>query len=70
MHPTYVDIVNFDCYDMIIGMPFMRKNRVLLDFQDNCIIINGMSILAVKVEVKDSDSRLRCYRAMDKKKQE
>ncbi|KAG6884846.1 hypothetical protein C0995_009852, partial [Termitomyces sp. Mi166 len=23
----YVDIANFDCYDMIIGTPFMRKNK-------------------------------------------
>jgi len=70
LHPTYVNIVNFDCYDMIIGMPFMRKNRVLLAFQDNCVIINGTSIPAVKVEVKDGDPRLQCYWVIDKKKQE
>ncbi|KAG6886995.1 hypothetical protein C0992_001279, partial [Termitomyces sp. T32_za158] len=28
----YVDIANFDCYDMIIGTLFMRKNKVVLDF--------------------------------------
>jgi len=43
---------------MIIGMPFMRKNKVLLDFQDNQVIINGASIPAVKVEMKDSNPRL------------
>jgi len=69
-HLSYVDVVNFDHYDMIIGTPFMRKNKVLLDFQDNRVIINGASIPAVKVEMKDGDPRLRRYRATDKKKQE
>ena len=31
-HLSYVDVANFDRYDMIIGMPFMRKNNVLLNF--------------------------------------
>ena len=34
-HLSYVDVANFNHYDMIIGMPFMRKNKILLDFQDN-----------------------------------
>ncbi|KAG6871124.1 hypothetical protein C0995_007994 [Termitomyces sp. Mi166 len=36
-HPTteYVNIANFDCYDMIIGMPYMHKNNVILDFVKN-----------------------------------
>jgi hypothetical protein len=31
----YMDIANFDRYDMIIGTPFMRANRVQLDFENN-----------------------------------
>ncbi|KAG6882766.1 hypothetical protein C0992_010721, partial [Termitomyces sp. T32_za158] len=31
----YVDIANFDRYDMIIGTPFMHKNKVMLDFVNN-----------------------------------
>jgi hypothetical protein len=29
---TYVDIANFDHYEMIIGIPFMRRNKVIIDF--------------------------------------
>ncbi|KAF8236635.1 hypothetical protein L208DRAFT_1037025, partial [Tricholoma matsutake] len=35
---TYVDITNFDCYDMIIGTPFMHKNKVILDFKNKQVI--------------------------------
>ncbi|KAG6886835.1 hypothetical protein C0995_004011 [Termitomyces sp. Mi166 len=38
----YVDIANFDHYDMIIGTPFMHKNKVTLDFVNNKVIVNGM----------------------------
>jgi len=31
----YVDVANFDCYDMIIGTLFIRKHRVKLDFLKN-----------------------------------
>jgi hypothetical protein len=33
--PIYMDIVNFDHYDMIIGTPYMRCNKVQLDFENN-----------------------------------
>ncbi len=29
----YVDIVNIDCYDMLIGIPFMHHHNVTLDFE-------------------------------------
>ncbi|KAG6895552.1 hypothetical protein C0992_000658 [Termitomyces sp. T32_za158] len=45
----YVDIANFDRYDMIIGMPFMRKNKVLLDFVNNRVIVNGTPLRAERV---------------------
>ncbi|KAG6898664.1 hypothetical protein C0995_008919 [Termitomyces sp. Mi166 len=50
-HPTkeYVDIANFDCYDMIISMPFMHKNKVTLDFVNNEVIVNGMLLRAERI---------------------
>jgi len=54
----YMDIVNFDRYDMIIGTPFLRKNKVILDFIKNIVIINGKESPAVKVTAKDLDPRL------------
>ncbi|KAF8229805.1 hypothetical protein L208DRAFT_1284849 [Tricholoma matsutake] len=55
----YMDIVNFDCYDMIIGTPFMRANRVHLDSEHNQVIVNGVVIPAMKVELANTDGRLR-----------
>ncbi len=43
--PNYVDIANFDRYDMIIGKPFMRTNQVKLDFANNIIEINNEKLL-------------------------
>jgi hypothetical protein len=37
----YVDIANFDRYEMIIGTPFMRRNKVLLDFDKNEVVVRG-----------------------------
>ena len=67
---TYVDIANFDRYEMVIGTPFMRWNKVHLDFEHNIVIINGEKLPAVKVEAKDLDPRIRRYRTMDRKKAE
>ncbi|KAG6874565.1 hypothetical protein C0992_007463 [Termitomyces sp. T32_za158] len=54
----YVDIANFDHYDMIIGTPFMRKNKVSLDFVNNKVIINGTPLRAERVVLADTDGRL------------
>ncbi|KAG6861228.1 hypothetical protein C0993_002740, partial [Termitomyces sp. T159_Od127] len=55
----YVDIANFDRYDMIIGTPFMRKNKVLLDFVNNKVIVNGTPLRAERVVLVDTDGRLQ-----------
>ena len=66
---TYVDIANFDRYNMIIGTPFLRKNKVILDFIRNVVIINGKESPAVKVTANDLDPRLCCHRTMEKKQE-
>ncbi len=66
---TYIDIANFDCYDMIIGTLFLRKNKVVLDFIKNVVIINRKKSPAVKVTAKDLDPRICCYRMTDKKRE-
>ncbi|KAG6893617.1 hypothetical protein C0992_009318, partial [Termitomyces sp. T32_za158] len=55
----YVDRANFDRYDMIIGMPFMRRNKVALDFVNNKVIVNGIPLRAERVVLADTDGRLR-----------
>ena len=36
---AYLDVVNIDRYDMIIGTPFMRKHGLVLDFKRNVLSI-------------------------------
>ncbi|KAG6874855.1 hypothetical protein C0993_011908, partial [Termitomyces sp. T159_Od127] len=66
----YVDIANFDRYDMIIGTPFMHKNKVLLDFVNNKVIVNGTPLRAERVVLADTDGRLQRYRAMEKRRED
>ncbi|KAH9474193.1 hypothetical protein JR316_0013508 [Psilocybe cubensis] len=62
---TYLDIINIDRYDMIIGTPFMRKHKVMLDFDKSVVHINGVSIPAIRVP-RDTDGRLRRQRVTEK----
>ncbi|KAG6875399.1 hypothetical protein C0993_009407 [Termitomyces sp. T159_Od127] len=62
----YVDIANFDCYDMIIGTQFMCKNKVTLDFVNNIAIVNRVPVRAEKVVLKDTDDHLQWYCVMEK----
>ena len=32
----YFDIINIDYYDAILGMEFLRKHTVIIDFMNNC----------------------------------
>ncbi|KAG6873564.1 hypothetical protein C0993_001322, partial [Termitomyces sp. T159_Od127] len=63
----YVDIANFDRYDMIIGMPFMCKNKVLLDFVNNKVIVNGTPLRAERGVLADTDGHLQRYQATEKR---
>jgi hypothetical protein len=67
---SYLDVANFDRYDMVIGTPWMRRNKVQLDFERNLVMIGGTAVPAVKAKEKDLDPRLRRYRATDKRKAE
>jgi len=65
----YVNVANFHCYDMIIGTPFMRFRKVILDFENDTVRIGNQSIPATKVLVPDTDDCVCWYHAT-KKKQE
>ena len=67
---SYVDIANFDRYDMIVGTPLMRRNKILLDFGADEVVVNRKRIPAIKIKVKNLDIRVHCHRATDKKKEE
>ncbi|KAG6877308.1 hypothetical protein C0993_008689 [Termitomyces sp. T159_Od127] len=57
----YVDIANLNCYGMIIGMLFMHKNKVNLDFVNNKVIVNGVPLRAEKIVLADTDGCLQQY---------
>ena len=40
----YLDVVNIDQYDAILGAPFMRKFGVQLDFELNSIVVGSTTI--------------------------
>jgi hypothetical protein len=65
----YVDVANFDRYDMIIGTPFMRSRKVILDFENDTVRIGNQIVPATKVLVPDTDDRVRRYRATEKKQE-
>jgi hypothetical protein len=65
----YVDIANFDRYEMIIGTPFMRRNKVLLDFDKNEVVVRGKRIPAVTVSSKDLDLITRRQRTTERKRE-
>jgi hypothetical protein len=67
---AYVDIANFDRFDMIIGTPWMQKHNILLDFAANRVVVNGCPIPTIKMANKDLDPRSRRHCITDKHKTE
>lgn len=63
----YLNVANFDYYNMIVGMLYMHKHNVILDFQNNQIVVNGETIPAVWVALDDRNGRIYCHRAIEKK---
>ena len=66
---TYVDIANFDRYEMIIGTPFMIKNKVNLDFDKLEVVIQGKRVPAILVPNGKLDIVTRRQRVTEKKKE-
>ena len=62
----YLDIMNLDRYDMVIGIPFMRAHGVVLDTKRNQIRIEGRVINALPVLVGDTDKRVQRQRIAPK----
>ena len=41
---TYLDIINIDEYNMIVGIPFLCKHRIILDFDQDILSRQGMKV--------------------------
>ena len=52
----YMDVVDIDRYDLILGTPFFRKHNVVLDFRNHTIRIDGREV-PVYNEVDDAEAR-------------
>jgi hypothetical protein len=50
---AYLDVVNIDHYNMIIGTPFMRKHGLVLDFSCNLLSHQGKPIPTLSVGQED-----------------
>jgi hypothetical protein len=65
----YVNIANFDWFEMIIGTPFMQQNQVVLDFKNDEVLIKGKQIPAVTVSAKEAEQFAWRQQATDKKEE-
>ena len=45
---VYLDVVNVDHYDLILGVPFLRQFRLKLNFDDDTVVIGGNAIPSLK----------------------
>ena len=50
---AYMDVVNIDRYDMIIGIPFMRKHGFVLDFAKDRLLVRGQTLQPLTVGQED-----------------
>ena len=41
---AYLDVVNIDRYDMIVGIPFLRKHGFILDFDQDILSRQGVQV--------------------------
>ena len=50
---AYLDVVNIDRYDMIIGTPFMQKHGLILDFSRDNLSYQGQAIPTLSAGQED-----------------
>jgi predicted aspartyl protease len=50
---AYMDVVNLDWYDMILGMPFMHKHGLVLDFNHNILSAQDTMIAMITAGQED-----------------
>ncbi|KAI0040190.1 hypothetical protein FA95DRAFT_1503196 [Auriscalpium vulgare] len=47
--PCFLDIVNIEHYDVILGTPFLKEYRAVLDFEHNVVRVGAVEIPALTV---------------------
>lgn len=56
---SYLDVINLDRYDVVLGTPFMRRCGVLLDFENGTITVRGILHAALTPREEDRQSNRR-----------
>ncbi len=56
---VYMDVVNLDRYDVVLGTPFMRRLGVILDFGKSQITIQGQTFTALTPLEEDAGATRR-----------
>ena len=54
----YFDVANIDCYDCILGIPFLRQNAVIVDFGQQVLHIRRGNVPMIQ----DSETMAACAR--------
>ena len=63
----YLDVVNFDHYNMIIGTLFMCSRKVILNFENDTVRVGHQMIPATNVLVLNTDDHVCWYHTTEKK---
>ena len=50
---AYMDVVNIDRYNMIIGIPFMCKHGFVLDFDKDCLLVRRQALQPLTISQED-----------------
>ena len=54
----YFNIITIDYYDAILGTPFLRKHKVIIDFMNNCLRLEDKIICNQANEYKVGEGNL------------
>jgi len=55
----YLDVINIDRYDIMIGMVFMKQHRIMLDFEKDQVRMRGKNLSTL---CKSMDGYLQVHR--------
>ena len=65
---NYFDVVNLDHYDVVLGIPFMVKWGIILDFNQNCVRWRDVTIPSTAMVELDERQRPRIIHTDDGRK--
>jgi hypothetical protein len=55
----HIDVINIDCYDLLLGAPFFNHHGVVLNFQDRVIRMGDISVPSIST-VEETSILAKC----------